>query len=116
MPFFLPPLPFFLRSFTALPKDFKSLAAMGGGGNALKGPVHIKNPKRALEIGPFGALCFAKIKFVNYSIIFMTTSTMPDFLCLCVYRGKLKGLKARGGGGGGVKVDYPKFDSFSNLG
>ena len=28
MPFFLPPLPSFLRSFTALPKDFKSLAAM----------------------------------------------------------------------------------------
>ena len=28
MPFFLPPLPCFLRSFTALPKDFKSLAAM----------------------------------------------------------------------------------------
>ena len=28
MPFFLPPLSCFLRSFTALPKDFKSLAAL----------------------------------------------------------------------------------------
>ena len=70
MPFFLPPLPSFLRSFTALPKDLKCLAAM------------VQNESFKIKTARVTYVFFESVTLNKYSKISVPTPTISVFQSL----------------------------------